>query len=230
MRRGVAADDPAQLALTFDAPPPRSATELLVRLQALGLAPGWTLQLTRNRTVMVSWKGTMLRVHAGYLQAPEPVLRGIVRFVQGPSRRDRADGRRALLAFAIPDDAPRRRRREVQHPDDAPIAARLAEWHAHLNDERFGGTLRDVAIKVSRRLVRRLGHYAPATPAGDAAEIVISRRHLKRHGWRDAVETLLHEMVHQWQDETGHPLDHGPAFRRMAREVGCSPRATRVVD
>jgi hypothetical protein len=38
-------------------------------------------------------------------------------------------------------------------------------------------------------------------------------------------ETLLHEMVHQWQAETGQPVDHGRAFRRKAREVGITPRA-----
>jgi hypothetical protein len=36
-------------------------------------------------------------------------------------------------------------------------------------------------------------------------------------------------MVHQWQDETGHPLDHGPAFRAQARELGIVPRAKRGI-
>jgi hypothetical protein len=221
----------AQLGFDFAAAPPlRTAEELLARLRVLGMRSVSSCQLTRNRTVMVSWKDGVLRIHVGYLQASDVVLRGIVRFIEGRTARDRAEGRRDLLAFKIPDDAPRRRRREVQRDEDAPIAARLLEWHAHLNDERFGGSLKPIAVKVSRTLVRRLGHYAPATPAGDAPEIVISTRHLRRHGWRDAVETLLHEMVHQWQDETGHPLDHGPAFRRKAREVGVSPRATKIAD
>ena len=38
-------------------------------------------------------------------------------------------------------------------------------------------------------------------------------------------------MVHQWQDETGRPIDHGRAFRAKAREVGIAagraPRAGR---
>jgi hypothetical protein len=36
-------------------------------------------------------------------------------------------------------------------------------------------------------------------------------------------------MVHQWQAETGAPLDHGSAFREKAREVGIRPRAKRDV-
>ena len=59
------------------------------------------------------------------------------------------------------------------------------------------------------------------------AEIAISRRHLRRHGWQEALHTLLHEMVHQWQDETGQPIDHSSVFRRKAREVGVVAGATR---
>ena len=41
--------------------------------------------------------------------------------------------------------------------------------------------------------------------------------------------TLLHEMVHQWQHETGRVVDHGAEFRRKAREVGITPAARRDV-
>jgi hypothetical protein len=74
----------------------------------------------------------------------------------------------------------------------------------------------------------RLGHYTAAPPGG-TGEIAISYRHLRRHGWTEALHTLLHEMVHQWQDETGHPLDHGRDFRRKAREVGIVPAAKRGI-
>jgi hypothetical protein len=41
--------------------------------------------------------------------------------------------------------------------------------------------------------------------------------------------TVLHEMVHQWQAETGRPVDHGPGFRAKAEELGVVPRARRRV-
>jgi hypothetical protein len=72
----------------------------------------------------------------------------------------------------------------------------------------------------------RLGHYAPGVD-GAPAEIVISRRHIRRHGWTDAFDTLLHEMVHQWQDETGRALGHGADFRAKARAVGAPASAKR---
>jgi hypothetical protein len=75
----------------------------------------------------------------------------------------------------------------------------------------------------------RLGHYTPRSPAGDPAEIAISRSHVRRHGWNEAIHTLLHEMVHQWQDETGLPIDHSRVFRMKAREVGIEAAARRMV-
>jgi hypothetical protein len=34
-------------------------------------------------------------------------------------------------------------------------------------------------------------------------------------------------MVHQWQAETGLPVNHGAAFRHKAQQVGVLPRAKR---
>jgi hypothetical protein len=36
-------------------------------------------------------------------------------------------------------------------------------------------------------------------------------------------------MVHQWQAEHGHPIDHGRLFREKALEVGIEPAARRRV-
>jgi hypothetical protein len=120
------------------------------------------------------------------------------------------------------------RRRKTAEEQDRAAAARFAARHAELNSEQFGGTLRPIQVEVSRRLRSRLGYYRVASPR-HAGLIVISRRHLRRHGWTEAFETLLHEMVHQWQDENGLPVDHGAQFRAKARAVGAIPRARRPV-
>lgn len=122
---------------------------------------------------------------------------------------------------------PARRRRTAAEQDEA-AARKLSARHAELNAERFGGTLRPIRIEVSRRLRSRLGYYRLVSPRHTSL-IVISRRHLRRHGWDEACDTLLHEMVHQWQDENGLPVDHGARFRAKAREVGAVPRARRPV-
>jgi hypothetical protein len=223
-RRRRVAQDLAQLGLELE-PPPRDAQELLQRLRQLGLSGIDTCRLTRNRSVLVSFRGARLRIHEGYLTAPDPVLRTIVDFVNARSRRTRRVAGQRLAMFPLPPDA-RRREREVTHPDDLRYAERLAEWHARYNARHFGGMLRPVPIRISRRMKARLGHYAMASESGPA-EIVIGRRHLRRHGWDEALHTLLHEMVHQWQDETGQPIDHGRGFRRKCREIGITPSATR---
>jgi hypothetical protein len=219
---------PAQLTLLLRASL-STADELFVRLRALGLRRMTACRLTRNRNVMVSFGGSELRVHEGYLDAPDEVLLAIVRFVEGTTRGERLRARRRLLEFPIETRAIPSRRRGGTHPDDRTMAERLTEWHQRYNSELFGGELHALDIRVSRRMRARLGHYTAATRSGEPAEIAISRRHLRNHGWDEALHTLLHEMVHQWQDERGLPIDHGPTFRKKAREIGIAPLARRTV-
>ena len=222
--------DEAQLALDLDAPPaPRDAVELLLRLRALGLEGMTSCRLTRNRTVMVSFRRGELRVHEGFLAAPPEVLRAIVAFVQARRKSERRAAEAVILAWPVPRSAAPVRPRERTHPDDEPLAERLTAAHRALNARHFGDGLRAVPVRVSRRMKSRLGHYAAASPGAGDAEIVISRRHVRRHGWEEATHTLLHEMVHQWQDETGRPIDHGRMFRQKAREVGIIAAARRPV-
>jgi len=75
----------------------------------------------------------------------------------------------------------------------------------------------------------RLGELAVEIRSGRPLGIAISRRHIARHAWSEVEHTLLHEMVHQWQAETGLQIDHGRTFRRMAREVGVVPAAKRTI-
>jgi hypothetical protein len=227
---GLRTRDAAQLTFELDAPP-RTADELLARLRSLGLRRIARCRLTRNRNVMVSYRGRDLRVHEGYLAAPEDVHRAIVAFVEGRTRAERRVAQRRIVSFRIeiPAGSTRRpSRRERTRPEDQPFADKLTRWHAQFNADHFHGTLKAIPVRVSRRMRSRLGHYSAAN-AGESGEIAISWRHLRRHGWDEALHTLLHEMVHQWQDETGHPLDHGRTFRAKAREVGIQAAAKREV-
>jgi hypothetical protein len=213
-RPAGAAEPSAQLALDL-APPaarrapnaapaaasPADARAFHAKLRALGLTDIERVRLTRNRTVMVSFSGGELRVHEGYLDAPVEVLRAVVRFVCGRTRAERRKAREAILE----------------------------RFHAHYHRVYFAGRLRTLPIRLSGRMRTRLGHYTAASPTGEVAEIVIGRDHIRRHGWEEALHTLLHEMVHQWQDESGHAIDHGATFRQKARDVGITPSARRHV-
>jgi hypothetical protein len=206
------------------------ADSLADRLFRLGLAPGTPVTLTRNRTVLISWRVTSgLRLHAGFAAAPDEVLRAIVRFLERRvPRAERAVMRRVFTAFPVEEHAASRPRRprppRLIPPADLPLIDRLHQAHALLNARHFAGALGHPRIRISDRMRSRLGELL-ASPAGGPLEIAISRRHLRRDGWSAACDTLLHEMVHQWQAESGHILDHGREFRRKAREVGITPRA-----
>lgn len=219
--------DPAQLDLDF-APRPRDADELFNVLCGLGLRTIRRCRLTRNRNVMVSFGGGELRVHEGYLNAPTRVLEAIVTFVEGRTRADRRGAQQLIVGFPV--RTPRTPvRRERTHVDDEHIADELTVWHRRYNMRHFSGKLRTIEIRVSRRMKSRLGHYTAAVP-GEPAEIAISLQHLRKHGWEETLHTLLHEMVHQWQDEAGHTIDHGATFRAKAREVGVAPLARRALS
>jgi hypothetical protein len=221
----------AQLSLELDEAPPKNAEELRTRLMRLGLGAHYRVRLTTNRTVVVSYSGAELRIHSSFLGADEEVWRAVIVFVHGRTRVVRNEARRKILQFPVPrsSGAPRRKRTpERTNPADVPFIRELSRWHAAYNDERFGGALRMIPIRISRRMKSRLGHYSPAGE-GSEPEIVISRRHIRRDGWEEALHTLLHEMVHQWLDEQGLVVDHGSSFRAKARGVGITPLACRAV-
>jgi hypothetical protein len=211
----------------------RSATRartavLFSRLQELGLRGVDALVLMRTRTVMVSLSGRTLRVQEGYADAPEPVLRAIVTFAMARTKVARADAREAILAHDV-ERAPAVRREESARPGDVALLAQLREAHRTLNAQWFDGTLSALPLRLSGRMATRLGHFDPGS-RHMPSEIVLSRSHVVKHGWREAMHTLLHEMVHQWQHETGRPVDHGREFRRKCREVGITPAARRHVE
>ncbi len=229
--------NPAQLEFPLSpdwAAAPRAPAELLARFHAGGLGHITRVSLHRNRTVMVSLTpaGT-LRLHEGYAHAPDVVLDAITRFLKrGTRRSDRLRHKQTLLAFPVeryaPPDRPLVRRPERARPEDESILARLTDLHAALNRQYFEGRLAAIPIRLSGRMRSRLGELRMERQSGAALEIALSRRHLRRDGWPALRDTLLHEMIHQWQAESALAVDHGRAFRRKAREVGIEPRAVQV--
>lgn len=203
---------------------------LAVRLRAQGLPEAVPVILHANRRVLVSLtRRGALRVHRGYEAAPDEVVAAIARWARPRTRRaERRLAQRILVAFPVhehchPEEA--QRPKGPPRPEDEPVLARFAALHAELNARHFGGTLGPCEIRLSRRMRRRLGEFRPAPAPGERPEIALAHRHLRRDGWARATGTLLHEMVHQWQAETGRPLGHGRDFRDKCAEVGIPGRA-----
>jgi SprT-like family protein len=201
------------------------------RLQDLGLPPFAAITTHRNGTIVLSWvPGRVLRVHEGFAAAPDEVLRAIVRFVTpGTRRAARLEARGIFLNFPVDQHAPPTRppgaRRDRPRSGDVHLVGQLEGLRAELNQVHFEGRLPVIPIRLSGRMRSRLGDLRLERRTGQAVEITLSRRHIRRDGWAAVTDTLLHELVHQWQAETGRPVDHGAEFRRKAREVGIEPRA-----
>ena len=187
-----------------------------------------------NRSVMLSLSPNgLLRVHHGYAHAPDRVLRAIVRFLNPRVPRPlRRLAEREFLAFPVHEYAPSLpapERRERARPGDVALLHRLETLHRQLNQQHFGGSLGQIRIRLSGRMRTRLGELTLDGKTGTPVEIAISRRHIDRHHWVEVEQTLLHEMVHQWQGENGLPVDHLRTFRAKAREVGVVAQAKRRV-
>ena len=190
------------------------------------------LVVHHNRTVMRSYTPQrVLRLHAGFAKAPDRVLEAIIRFLTPRlPRTERQEAEQEFLAFPVFEHAPapaRRRASELPQPGDVALLHRLEEMHRRLNAEYFGGLLGPMRFRLSGRMRTRLGELTVERASGKPTEIALSRRHFRAHGWSEVEHTVLHEMVHQWQAETGQVVDHGPGFRKKARSVGIVPSAVR---
>jgi hypothetical protein len=192
------------------------------------------VQVHANRTVMVSLtERGVLRIHRGYAYAADRTLEAVVTFIRpDASRRARNAARRVITDFPVERYEPGVRVSDGARrtsPVERRLIADLQRSHAELNEAHFGCRLGRVTIRLSSRMSTRLGELAVDRATGRVAEIALNRRHVEGDGWREVCDTLLHEMVHQWQVETGQAPDHGARFKTKAREVGIVPAARKAV-
>jgi SprT-like family len=206
------------------------AALLTIRLERLGLHGVAGIEVHANRTVLVTvTKRRMLRVHRGFAYASDRVLNAIVRFVSAlSSSRRRRTAQRTIVDFPVEAFVGSQRRRRPERGDRR-FVSQLRQMHAQLNAEHFGAELAAIAIRVSTRMRTRLGELSVHAVTNTPLEIAVGLVHIQRDGWEEVRHTLLHEMVHQWQVESGLKLDHGPMFRKKACEVGIEPRAMRDI-
>lgn len=214
----------------------RAADEALLarRLRLLGLTR--RVVVHENRTVLVSiTKQGALRVHRGYAYASDRVLTAIVTFVSPTARAaERRRAERTLVNFPVEEFVrpvrTRRGPRERLRPGDRRMLTALRRLHERLSRRYFDSRLGKVAFRISSRMRTRLGELTVEPRTHRVTEIAISRRHIEQDGWEEVEHTLLHEMIHQWQVESGQEPDHGPTFQEKAIEVGVAPGAKRVVS
>ncbi|MDQ2642659.1 MAG: SprT-like domain-containing protein [Myxococcota bacterium] len=100
----------------------------------------------------------------------------------------------------------------------------LYSWADRFNQAFFRGDLPPPVIAIQHARRRALGTYLPARDGyGLRFRIVLNTRYLSRP-WADVLRTLLHEIVHQWEDvehgrRRGGPY-HTKTFRDKALALG----------
>ena len=103
------------------------------------------------------------------------------------------------------------------------LVAELHRWAMIFNAE-FSLGVTDVALRVDWLKARTLGHFRSGHNGfGLKGEIAINERHLHRREPWQILGTVLHELLHAWQEEhgkPGRPPYHNVEFRRKAVEFG----------
>lgn|SRR5215831_13738795 len=136
----------------------------------------------------------------------------------------------------------RQTRRVYEHPLDQPIAitpveySGLQEAYDHFNAVLFDGRLIDVFITYQRR-AHSAGYFSADRFAARGGEFGRHELALNPDGFigrtdEQITSTLVHEMVHVWQQQHGKPASRGYHDRQWAakmKEVGLQPSNTGAV-
>ena len=99
---------------------------------------------------------------------------------------------------------------------------KLNYWWHHYNEEYLRGGLRPPGIELG------LGEVELGRWERQGRRLVISARHIERDPWLEVMETLRHEMAHQYADEVLKASGEGPhgrGFVQGCEKLRCSPRS-----
>ena len=99
----------------------------------------------------------------------------------------------------------------------------LQRWAEIMNFE-FKLEIPEISLRVDWLRTRVLGHFRYGHNGfGLKGEVAINRRHITEARFWDVLGTLLHELLHAWQQAHGKPGKgnyHNKQFREKAREFG----------
>lgn len=103
---------------------------------------------------------------------------------------------------------------------------KLSHWWRYYNGDYLGSVLKEPLITLTHAETV-LGQWQP-----DRRTLSISAMHIERDPWIQVMETLRHEMAHQYVTEVLKESDqrpHGHAFQRACHKLRCSsaPRLPR---
>jgi len=104
---------------------------------------------------------------------------------------------------------------------------KLAMWWQHYNSLYLNDALQVPVIRLGDG-VTTFGHWQ-----SERRTLTISEAHLQRDAWLAVMDTLRHEMAHQYVDEVLHVYDeepHGASFHLACEKLRCDAKARASVD
>lgn len=112
---------------------------------------------------------------------------------------------------------------ETQANDGAQLLIEIASFWRHYNWSYLGECLKQPTFRLDDAS-SRLGSWNR-----ELRQISLSLNHVLQDSWMAVMETLRHEMAHQYVDEIlgGHDsAPHGPAFLQACQRLRVSPQAS----
>lgn len=102
---------------------------------------------------------------------------------------------------------------------------KLYVWYEYYNNQYLAGALKPSLLALDRSTIR----FGQWNPSRRTISIAIS--HIERDPWLAVMDTLRHEMAHQYVDEVlssaaGELPPHGEAFREACQRLRCSATAS----
>ena len=94
----------------------------------------------------------------------------------------------------------------------------IRKWWADFNDKYFAGILHAPTNIEITKSTRCLGQFAATTNWFCSITTIRISNYYDRDE-RGFQETLIHEMIHQWQYEKHLPIDHKTHFKQMANRI-----------
>jgi hypothetical protein len=111
------------------------------------------------------------------------------------------------------------------------LSKELYMWFERFNGRFFDGKLQTAAISFKRTGIRTLGHYViDRNEFGLKWNINLNSVYLKRP-FMEILATLLHEMIHQWQElygKSGRGSYHNIEYQKKSIELGIPSSARGV--
>jgi hypothetical protein len=93
----------------------------------------------------------------------------------------------------------------------------IVDYAKESNELYFGGELdlRSIRFSISNRMTRAMGKFSYSHRQGQQIKVSSLLSGITDE-WKN---TVVHELVHAWQYQSGLKLDHGYSFKKKAAEI-----------